>query len=96
MTQSEIRAMLDKAKEEARIKYKARIKGYFGSHARNEEKPDSDIDILVDFDSSADLFDFVGLSLFLEEKMGHKVDIVPEQDIRKELKDSILRETVYI
>ena len=48
----------------------------FGSVARGEDRPGSDIDLLVDFDADATYFDLVGLRLDLEELMGLPVDIV--------------------
>ena len=92
----EIKAVLKEHKEEVRQKYKAWIKGVFGSYVRAEENKESDIDVLVEFEDNANLIDFVGLSLFLEEKLKCRVDVVPEDAIRKELKPSILREAVYL
>ena len=51
-------------------------------------------DVLVDFADDADLFDLVGLGLFLEEKLGRKVDVVPRRALRKELRDRVLKEVV--
>jgi predicted nucleotidyltransferase len=70
--------------------------GIFGSLVRGEEKETSNIYILVEFNEDADLFDFVGLSLFLEEKLGRKIDIVTYDTIRTELKEQILKETIII
>ena len=83
-------------REEAIRKYKFDIIGLFGSYARGMEKESSDIDVLVEPREGADLFSFGGLSVFLERKFGRKVDIVPERDIRKELKDAILGEVIRI
>lgn len=77
-------------------KYKVRDIGLFGSVVRGEEKQTSDIDVLVDFAEDADLFDFVGLGLFLEEKLGQKVDVVPKRALRKEIRDSVLKEVVTV
>ncbi len=76
--------------------YRAKVIGIFGSFARSEKKDTSDIDLLVMFDDEADIFDFVGLSLFLEEKLGRKVDVVPYDTVRPELKEIIFKETVPI
>ena len=62
MLREEIIKILQKAKEEIRIKYKAEIKGVFGSYARGETKQESDVDILVNFLERATLFDFVDLA----------------------------------
>ena len=70
--------------------------GLFGSVVRGEQKQSSDLDVLVDFADDADLFDLVGLGLFLEEKLDRKVDIVPRRALRKELKDRVLKEVVTV
>ena len=92
----EVIKTLKEQESKIKQKYKVRIKGIFGSFVRQPEEGSNDIDILVDFDAGADLFDFVGLSLFLEDKLKHKVDIVPEKYIRDEIKENILGETVRI
>ncbi len=46
---------------------------------------ESDIDVLVDFQEDADLLDLVGLGLFLEERLGRRVDVVPRKALRKEI-----------
>lgn len=96
MKKEEIIRILKEVAGEVEQQYKARIKGIFGSFARGEEYEKSDLDILVEFKSDADLIHFVGLSLFLEEKLGLKVDIVPYDTIRTEIKQNILRETIYL
>ena len=48
----------------------------FGSVARGEDKPDSDIDLLVDFEQESSLFDLMRLSRELEELLGRAVDVV--------------------
>lgn len=96
MSTSEILHLLNGLKQEVRQRYKAEIKGIFGSYVRDEEKKESDIDVLVEFDEGANLLDLTGLSLFLEEKLNCRVDVVPESAIRKEIKDSILKEAAYL
>ena len=68
----------------------------FGSALREDFSQESDIDVLVEFEDNANLIDYVGLSLFIEEKLKQRVDIVPESAIRKEIKSTILREATYI
>ena len=52
-----------------RDNYKAEIIGVFGSFVREEQKPTSDIDLLVKFLEGASLFNLVGLADFLEDKL---------------------------
>lgn len=96
MQKKTIIKMLEKIKEPSRQKYKAEIKGLFGSYVSGKAKKDSDIDVLVDFHKDADLLNLVGLSLFLERMLKRKVDIVPISSLRKEIKSGILREAVYL
>lgn len=48
----------------------------FGSVARGDEGPDSDIDLLVEFSDDADLFDVEALQRALEDLLGREVDVV--------------------
>jgi len=79
-----------------RDKYAVKEIGLFGSYLREEQKPTSDIDVLVDFEDGADLFTLVGLAMFLEEKLGIKVDVVTKRALRKELKEQVLKEVVSL
>jgi len=91
-----ILSIINNLKYEIKQDYKTDIIGVFGSYARGDQKTTSDLDILVRFDNGATLLDFGGLSVFLEEKLGLKVDIVPVDVIRNEIKDEILKEALYI
>jgi uncharacterized protein len=48
----------------------------FGSVARGDDRPDSDIDLLVDFAPDSALFDLMRMARELEELLGHPVDVV--------------------
>ncbi len=96
MNKIKILKILADLKGDIRQKYKAQVKGIFGSYAREEQKETSDIDILVDFEEEADLFDFTGLALFLEEKLNLHADIVPEKSLRKEIPRLVLKEVIRV
>ena len=93
---AEIQSTIVEAKDEIRRRYRAEIKGIFGSYARGDFHADSDLDLLVDFDEGADLFDLVGLQQFLEEKLGYKVDLVSWRSLREELRTSVLDEMIIL
>lgn len=76
--------------------YRAREIRLFGSFVRGEQKANSDIDLLVEFTEDADLFDLIGVSLFLEEKLQRKVDVVPQRALRAELRESVLQEAITV
>jgi uncharacterized protein len=50
----------------------------FGSYVRDEETPESDIDVVVDFKDPITLFDFAGYQIELQDKIGKKVDLIME------------------
>lgn len=68
----------------------------FGSCARGEAKKRSDVDILVKLEEGKSLFDFVGLKIELEEKLGRKVDLLSYNGIHPLLKDKIFNEQKII
>ena len=94
MTIESILTTIKSLKDEIKQNYKAEIKGIFDSYVRNEQTSHSDIDILAEFQQEADLFDFVGLSQFLEENLHCKVDVVPIESLREELKPYVFREAL--
>jgi len=91
----EILRILKMLKEEIKIKYKVKSIGIFGSYINNEQTDDSDIDFLVEFEENADLFHYVGLTLFLEEQFNKKVDVVSKPALKEELRKNILQEVIY-
>lgn len=68
----------------------------FGSYARGEARPSSDVDILAEFPPSFSLFDMSGLKIELEEALGKKVDLIEYDRIKPALKDNILSDQIVI
>lgn len=70
----------------------------FGSFARGEERADSDVDILVQFDRDAKvgLLRHADILLRLEQLLHRKVDLVPENSIYPELRQSINSSRILI
>ena len=66
----------------------------FGSVARGEEGPDSDLDLLVEMKPESSLLDLVSLWQDLEDLLGHKVDVITEGGISPYLRDRIYAEAV--
>jgi len=77
-------------------RYRAKQIELFGSNIRGQQTDTSDIDVLVDFEEEADLFDLTGLAIFLEKELQRKVDVVPKRALREELRESILREAINV
>lgn len=66
----------------------------FGSVARDEAGPESDVDLLVEFDRPVGLFTLVRLQNFLAALLGRPVDLVPRDAIKKQFRDRVLKEAV--
>lgn len=64
----------------------------FGSMARGEDRPQSDVDLLVDMASGRSLLDLVGLSQDLEELLKRKVDVVTDASLHPALRERIRAE----
>ena len=92
----EISRVLKEHKTEVRRKYNVTEIGVFGSYARGEQKVRSDIDILVSFSGIPDVFKYMELEEYLKRLLRRRVDLVRKEAIRPELKEKILKETVYV
>jgi len=71
-------------------RHDVRILKIFGSAARGEDRPDSDVDLLVEFEGKKSLLDLVGLEIDLREFFGRDVDVLTEPSLSPYLRDSIL------
>lgn len=76
------------------LHYGARNVRIFGSIARREARPDSDIDFLVEMEPGRSLFDLGGMLYDLQELLGVEVDVVTEKGLRARLREQVLREAV--
>ena len=70
--------------------------GVFGSYARGEANPESDLDIMVEFSGRKSLLDMVGIEQELSEALGIKVDLLTEKSISPYLIEGIKKEMVVI
>jgi predicted nucleotidyltransferase len=69
----------------------------FGSFIKGKPTPDSDVDLLVDFDPNQKSYDnFMDLSFFLEDLLGRKVEVVTPQSLSKYIGPHILKEAEHV
>jgi hypothetical protein len=68
----------------------------FGSYARGDERPGSDIDVLVEFTDGKSLLDVVGMEQELSDKLGKKVELLTERAISPYIIDRVRREMVVV
>jgi hypothetical protein len=95
-TKQDILNVLDKNQSHLRALGVRRI-GLFGSFVRGEQRPDSDIDLLVEFASGRKTFDtFMELSFFLEEVLRRRIELVTVESLSPYLGPHILKEVEYV
>jgi len=74
--------------------YGARRVRVFGSAARGDAVPGSDLDLLVDLEPGRNLLDLGGLLMELRDLLGCRVDVVTESGLRDRIRERVLREAV--
>jgi len=89
-----IKDILTKEKDFLRKKYKIKEISLFGSFVRGEQKESSDLDILVSFTEPVSLLDIAKLEVYLSDLLGIRIDVVPKEDVRSELKKIIDQEAI--
>jgi predicted nucleotidyltransferase len=90
-----IRARLRAMLPELRQRYPIASLGLFGSWVRGEQRPDSDLDVLVEFDGPIG-WRIVTLEDELSARLGVKVDLVPRRGLRPRIGERILAEVVPV
>lgn len=77
--------------------YGARHIRVFGSVARREERPDSDVDFLVELPRGYDLFaQRMALAHGLEDMLRRKVELVPEHELNRHIRERVIGEAVEL
>lgn len=77
-------------------KYKIKKISIFGSVARGQELPESDIDILIKFEGPASYDMYMDLKFFLEDLLGRKVDLITEDSLRNEIKKHVEKDLIRV
>ncbi|MCI0520612.1 MAG: nucleotidyltransferase family protein [Chloroflexi bacterium] len=96
MTREEIIRQLNSRQSEIQQRFGVKSLALFGSVARGEIHPDSDVDLLVEFDRSVGLFGLFALQDYLEGLLGCKVDIGTKESLKPRIRETVLREMVYV
>ena len=94
-TLTEIESIITQNKQALTDRFKVNQIGIFGSYARGEQTPESDVDILVDFTEIPGL-EFVNLAKLLERLVGEKVDLVSRGAIRQDRWQYIEEDIIYV
>ena len=77
-------------------RFKVREIGIFGSYLSGKQRPNGDIDILVEFRKPVGLFAFIDLEDYLRELLGIKVHLVSKKALKPRIGEYILREMISV
>jgi uncharacterized protein len=92
----QIKKVIKQHREEIEKNFKVKKIAIFGSYVRNEQKGRSDVDILVEFNVPISLLHIVSLENYFSDILGIKADVVPKKNIRKELRETIIKEAISL
>ena len=93
---NELKKILQDQKSSLKDEYGVVEIGLFGSYTKGNQKKESDVDILVEFEKAIDLFTYVHLKNHLSDLLGLNVDLVAKKALKPKIGKRILSETVYI
>ena len=95
MRRAEALAILHAHREELRQRHVTSL-ALFGSVARDEARPDSDVDLLVEFDETPSLLTLIALEQKLSELLGAEVDLVPRGALRPAFRPGVAADLVAV
>ena len=96
MKRSKVISILNKHRQVLSDRYGVKSLALFGSVARDEATPASDVDLLVDFDRSVGLFGLFALQDYLETILGRPVDLGTPDSLKPRLREEVLAESVNV
>ncbi|HLM71340.1 MAG TPA: nucleotidyltransferase family protein [Polyangiaceae bacterium] len=95
MRRDEVLAILQAHREDLR-RLGVKSLSLFGSMARDEARPDSDIDLLVEFADPATFDAFMDLKFYLEDLLGRRIDLVTSKALKPRIRPSVEREAILV
>jgi predicted nucleotidyltransferase len=96
MTKQAVLEQLNKNLLTIQKRFGVRHLSIFGTVARDQTQPQSDVDILVSFEKPASFDTFMDLKFYLEDLFAASVDLVTEKAMRPEIRDSIEKELINV
>jgi predicted nucleotidyltransferase len=96
MNREEVRRILFEHNAELAQKYGVRSLALFGSVARDESGPESDVDLLVEFDRPVGYFGLFALQDHLESLFGCKVDLGTPESLKPRIRERVMGECVRV
>jgi len=95
ITKGDILLKLKELKPTLRKEYAVKEIGLFGSFSDESFTEESDIDLIVELERLIG-WEFFSLELYLEKVFNRKIDLVTKNALKEQIKDSILKQTIYV
>jgi predicted nucleotidyltransferase len=95
MQRDEVLAILTQHQEPLK-RFGVKFLAIFGSVARDEARPDSDVDILVEFEGVVTFDRYMDLKFYLEDNLGTRVDLVSKRTLKPQIRPSIEQEAIPV
>jgi len=96
MSLEEVFTLLSSHRQELQEHFGISSLALFGSVARNEDGPASDVDVLVEFRETPGLAQYMGLKFWLEDRLGRHVDLVMNKALKPWARPQVEAEAIYI
>jgi predicted nucleotidyltransferase len=96
MSRQEVLKILRRETPKVRTRFGVKRLALFGSVARDEARPDSDVDVLVEFDGPVTLDRYMGLKFQLEDALGARVDLVTTTGLKPRVRPVVEREAIDV
>jgi predicted nucleotidyltransferase len=96
MRRDDVLERLNLHREELRTRYDVGSIALFGSYARDEARPDSDVDLLVEFERLPTFLSYMDLIDYLERLLGTRVDLATPQKLKPRARPYVERELIRV
>lgn len=95
-TIEEIKEIIEQNREDLRVQYGVKQLGIFGSYVKGKQRPDSDLDMLIEFERPIGFVRFMRLEKILSELSGIRVELVTKNALKPHIGQRILQEVIYV
>lgn len=96
MRRAEVIELLLAHRDEFVRQFGVRTLSLFGSVARDEARPDSDVDVLVEFEGPTTFDGHMGLLVYLEDLLGRRVDVVTAKGLKRRMRPQVEQDLVRV
>jgi uncharacterized protein len=96
MNRDDVIRLLTERREELSHRFGVRSIALFGSYARDEAGPDSDVDLLVEFEGRPTFLGYMGLIEYLEDLFGRRVDLATRDKVKPRLRPIVEQELIRV